>query len=587
MSSRLSLRLFGVFEACRAGTILDLTHRKADRLLAFLALRGGFVSRAELEVRFWPEAGSNAMDHGLGELRHRIGAGCLEGRHGQVRIIPAQIACDVWEFDQGITDLEKRGRLRTLASDEEYKRAQDAVAHWGGVLLLAWDSEDWLAEERSKREFQYRNALSGLARFAAQMGRPADAVEWLRRASLYFAPSEDDRFSVIQVTREKGGVAEALSAFETYADLCARRHLIPSDRLRRMAKDSGGKVISVPAMAIAPGNVLPPEDLAYVVRSADTAFHTALRENVGVINVKGAPDTGKASLIARGLVAAQAQGFCLLSTDFREMALRDWDSIERVCRFLMGKAQEWLEPEHSAAFDWDDRRDAQANLTRFVERVLLTSSPQPVCWDLGRVDYLFHAESRNAFFSLLRSWTERRSKPQFQIWRRLLLVEATTLEPSLFISDPARSPFNTGKTITVADLTLTEVQQLNIQLGNPATILETEEIFAWLDGHPLLTHQTLVEMRDGSRALSDWRRSLLRDDGPFGEHLRAMRYWLEKRPDLVRAVSGVLSGKRCGDAEFHSLMSAGILDGNIDDGPRLRCLVYERYLRQNLAKTIS
>src|SRR5262249_35855723 len=157
-------------------------------------------------------------------------------------------------------------------------------------------------------------------------------------------------------------------------------------------------------------------------------FRAALRENVGVINIKGAPDSGKASLVARGLVAAQAQGFRILSTDFREMAPGDWDAIERVCRFLMGKVQEWLEPEYSAAFDWDERRDAQANLTRFVERVVLASSPQPVCWDLGRVDYLFHVASRNAFFSLLRSWTERRSKPQFLIWRRLLLVETTTLE---------------------------------------------------------------------------------------------------------------------------------------------------------------
>ena len=72
------------------------------------------------------------------------------------------------------------------------------------------------------------------------------------------------------------------------------------------------------------------------------------------------------------------------------------------------------------------------------------------------------------------------------------------------------------------------------------------------------------------------------DDGIFGDHLRRMRFLLERDPQLCAAMRGFLQGQPLTNEQFYRLRSAGLIKGDSAGEARPRCELYARYLRKHL-----
>ena len=75
-----------------------------------------------------------------------------------------------------------------------------------------------------------------------------------------------------------------------------------------------------------------------------------------------------------------------------------------------------------------------------------------------------------------------------------------------------------------------------------------------------------------------------RDDGPFGDHLNRLLISLQQDHDLLQELRGLLqSATNLSNSAFYRLRSAGIISGDSANDTRLRCDLYERYLKRHLA----
>jgi AAA-like domain len=74
-----------------------------------------------------------------------------------------------------------------------------------------------------------------------------------------------------------------------------------------------------------------------------------------------------------------------------------------------------------------------------------------------------------------------------------------------------------------------------------------------------------------------------RDEGPYGDHLRRIFVSLSQDPALCEVVRGVIGGRHFSSTgSFYRLRSSGIVAGECAQDMKLRCQVYEQYLRRHL-----
>ena len=79
---KLGVRVLGAPEAYAEGAWLPLTPTRPHAALAYLAVRGGLVRRAELAALLWPDADTQSAHAGLRQVLMRLDRGLVGGRHG-------------------------------------------------------------------------------------------------------------------------------------------------------------------------------------------------------------------------------------------------------------------------------------------------------------------------------------------------------------------------------------------------------------------------------------------------------------------------------------------------------------------------
>src|SRR5437588_57988 len=125
--------------------------------------------------------------------------------------------------------------------------------------------------------------------------------------------------------------------------------------------------------------------------------------------------------------------------------------------------------------------------------------------------------------------------PRNEIWLNLELVLCTSTEPSHFVSpDSAQSPFNVGESILIHDFNAHQVHDLVTRHGSPCTPEDETELFNLLCGHPFLTRRALYLLASKRHDFDTLRRTAIRDDGPFGDHLRYYLVKLYEYKDLLQ-----------------------------------------------------
>jgi hypothetical protein len=328
-----------------------------------------------------------------------------------------------------------------------------------------------------------------------------------------------------------------------------------------------------------PGGGLPPDDESYVTRPADQEFAEAVHRRDSIVLVLGARQVGKTSLLARGIQAARKEGMQVVCTDLQEIDGSKLRSLDVFFRALEAQFAAQLRLKVDAGSKWDPHLGAGANFKTFLRDHALGSVASPVLWAIDEAGSLFGHDFSGDVFRLLRALHNERAIRPDAPWRRLSLVIVCADEPHLFIENLDESPFNVGMSIVLGDFTPEQVAELNRRRGSPLPDRDLGAFHQLLGGHPYLTNCGLYEM---VRKGLDFEAFRAQAEGLFDRHLRGLLSNL-RDPKRCEAVRAVLDGGSPPSPEiFYRLRAAGILAGCVPREARLRCPLYEAYLKKNL-----
>ncbi len=185
---------------------------------------------------------------------------------------------------------------------------------------------------------------------------------------------------------------------------------------------------------------------------------------------------------------------------------------------------------------------------------------------------------------MIRSWHNRRSRPNRPAWKRLELVIAHSTEPTLWIKDPNQSPFNVGIHVRLGDFTTEEVSELNRRSGRPlGSSAEIASLTQLVGGHPYLVRLALHTLSTRHWSLAELAQVAAKESGPFASHLRHLLRLIHEDPELRDSVRDVLrQGTLDDEIHFQSLWSAGLVRGDWPDSVTMRCGIYRTYLENRL-----
>lgn len=335
-----------------------------------------------------------------------------------------------------------------------------------------------------------------------------------------------------------------------------------------------------------PSGALPLDSPRYVTRMTDDQFIEAIERRESIILLKGARQVGKTSLLARGLQKARTNESAIALIDFQSLTAQTFETIDRLLMTIAELVCDQLNVKASPHDNWSEFLGPTVNFERFFRRSVFPQLEEKtlVC-AFDEADRLFNYPYASEVFGLFRSWHNLRALDPNGPWHRLTLVFSYATEAHLFIADLNQSPFNVGTTLPLGDFSLEQIGKLNDFYGKPLKDGEEAARFHCLTGgHPFLTQRGLFEMANHHLDLAAFDLAADRNEGVFGDLLRRLVLSLKYDTDLQKAIRSILDGKPALElGAFYRLRSAGILSGDAVENARLRCQLFERYLKKHLA----
>ena len=321
--ARLSLRLLGGFLLRVDGRPRPLPARKAQALLAYLAIRAGRAhSRDSLTGLLWADAGDRQARQSLRQTMVRLRRAlpgsprALVAQGDTLTLTPTALDVDVTAFER----LVRRGTPEALES---------AMALYGGPLLesvqvKAPGFEEWLESERARLAELALEALRRLVDRHVKAGRVEPAIHAATRLLALDPLQEETHRTLMRLHARQGRRAAALRQYQACVgvlqkelgiepELSTRRLYL--EILQRTATSAPTGRRAAPA---AVGRAATPAaDTPLVGRDAELArgrksLSAAWRGEGQVVLVAGEAGVGKSRLIAELASAAVARGTRLL-----------------------------------------------------------------------------------------------------------------------------------------------------------------------------------------------------------------------------------------------------------------------------------
>ncbi len=288
----LYLRLFGRPSVEAAGHSHAWPAERPYRLLALLALRRGWVGRAELAALLWPETTGDRPAANVRKALHLARAlpwaDALEVQGGTVRW---SVATDVHDFELA-TRAGRTADALGLAAAGELLDGMDDAANG------AWT--EWLDGERAL----HRHRVQALTRvrLAELVDSPADAVPLAARL-LDADPLDED--AVVSLLAALGALErgdEQRAAYRGYAlRLEEELGVEPSQRVRRLLGDTTRPVRpAVPAALPLPTEAVQ-DGLFGRGQDLEALLALLARDDCRLLSVTGPGGVGKSSLAKRAL----------------------------------------------------------------------------------------------------------------------------------------------------------------------------------------------------------------------------------------------------------------------------------------------
>ena len=200
---------------------------------------------------------------------------------------------------------------------------------------------------------------------------------------------------------------------------------------------------------------------------------------------------GKSSLLMRTVSAGMDLGKRVALLDFQ---LVDEDGKAHADLFFRRFASwvaEQLDLPDSVDKFWNAGYSNPQNCTRYMEQHILEPLGGPCIVAIDETDAIFQTTFSQDFFSMLRSWHNRRADPTRRSWKKLDIILSTSTEPQFFIDRPHESPFNVGVTLRLEDFQPDQVGRLNALHPRPLASGDVERLYNLVHGHPYLTRKAL------------------------------------------------------------------------------------------------
>ncbi len=138
----------------------------------------------------------------------------------------------------------------------------------------------------------------------------------------------------------------------------------------------------------------------------------------------------------------------------------------------------------------------------FFRQLVLPKVEGQIVIFLDEIDGTINLPFKDDFFATIRLFYQLRSR--LHEFRRLSFVLIGVASPTDLISDPYRTPFNIGKSVSLTDFTLIEALPL---IGGFDLLKENAEevltwIFKWTSGHPYLTQRLCILVNEENKRAS-------------------------------------------------------------------------------------
>lgn len=605
MAGVVRIELFDGLRAVVGATVITrFRTQKTAALLAYLAYTlPRRHARETLIELIWPEcepaAGRHNLSNALSSLRAQLEpSGVATGTvlvvdRNSVSLDPAQVSVDAVEF-QGHLE-----RARRAGGPQERATAlAAAVALYQGELLRG-QYDDWLFPEQARLAAAHARALRELAVFHEDAGDLDTSIEYASRAVALDPLCEESCRRLMGLYAAAGQPSLALGHYREYQRRLERElDAAPGPELRELAHrlvqprpvrsavsetDSASEASERPASLEPVGGAVPLHSQLYVSRETDAEFEQAISRGESIVLVKGPRQSGKTSLLARGVQRARQLGAQVALTDLQTLSERQLETADGVLFALAESLADQLDLEVRPRSCWDVDRGPSLCIRRYLRREVLGRIEGQVVWALDEVDRLMGSRAGDQVFALFRSWHNERALDPQGPWMRLTLAMAYATEAHLFIADLSQSPFNVGIRLELQDFSLAQVSDLNDRYGQPLSQAELEPYFALLGGHPYLVRRGLHEMARRGIGFSGLRDLCEAEVGVFSDHIQRLVNSLSRDPAMRETVQAVLSGQPCtSDEAFARLRSAGVLTGESARQAQFRCLLYRQVLPRAL-----
>jgi hypothetical protein len=305
-------------------------------------------------------------------------------------------------------------------------------------------------------------------------------------------------------------------------------------------------------------------DRFYVERDSDAKLKRAIIKNGETVTIRASRQTGKSSLLARGIHHAHNNMSNIVYIDLQSIEHEAFESADQFLNYFASTITRKLRLDVRVVNKiWQDALGSQEIFLAMDEADRLLTVP-------------FHSD----FFALMRSWHNNRAiDPQ---WNKLNLAMVIATEPYLLISNPSQSPFNVGVKLNLEDFNREQVQDLNHRHSSPLEEKDLELLIELLSGHPYLTRKALYLLVSEHWTWENLYKHAANDQGPFADHLRRQLWFIQEDPAFQDVLRQVLHYNKCdNDKVLWRLLRAGLVKG-IGDLYYCRCGLYEKYFQEHL-----
>lgn len=345
---------------------------------------------------------------------------------------------------------------------------------------------------------------------------------------------------------------------------------------RVMGTASGAPMPHADVGALLESGAQPADAALYVRRRSDDELEAILSSPFTLL-VSGPRQSGKSSLLAQAISKLSAVGQQVVYLDLQQADSLIFESFSEWAYFLARQLHRQTKlgvAPSPAQFD----RSPMVLLTEFVEDQILSEQQIPLTLVLDEVDRFFGRPISIEAFSLLRGWHNNRAQKPL-LWKRVSLLLAHSTQPYLWIPDNDRSPFNVGARIELEDFSIDQARLFLMRVdGGEIGDENLKKLYALTGGQPYLTRVGLHFLVTSGVDLDE--DSAAHESGIFGDHLRAISYNLNRRPDLLSSLRQVLKEGRCSaEKDFQRLLAAGLVRGNDHARVEVHRGLYRTYFR--------